>query len=78
MIKGFEMDKTEKVTTLNAGSRKYSYRVYKAVANSHDVPFDSNAMDIIDTYTKEEVLADFLEWEGIIGYTNTIMSIVNA
>jgi hypothetical protein len=58
--------------------RKYAYSVYKAVANHWNVAFDECAMDIIDALPKDEVLADFLAWEGIIGYTNTIMSIVNA
>ena len=68
----------EKMTTLNAGSRKYAYGVYKAVAGHWDVPLDDHAMDIIDALTKEEVLADFLAWEGILGYTDKILSIVNA
>ena len=70
------MEMTKK-TTLNA-DRKYSYSVYKAVANYRDLPLDNYAMDYIDACSKEQVLADYLEWQGIIGYTNAIMSIVNA
>ena len=66
-----------KMTTLNNG-RKYSYRVYKAVANYRDLPLDNYAMGYIDACSKEQVLADFLAWEGIIGYDTAIMSIVNA
>ena len=70
--------RVEKVTALNAGFRKYAHSVYKAVADYRDLPLDDYAMNIIDALTKEEVLADFLAWEGIIGYTDKILSIVNA
>ena len=70
---------TKKMTTLNGGSsRKYSYRVYKAITEYWHVTFDDYAMDIIDDLTNDEVLADFLAWEGIIGYTDVILSIVKA
>lgn len=67
-----------KVTVLNTGLRKYSHNVYKSVAEYRGLPLDTYAMDIIDTNTKEEVLADFLKWEGIFGYTDAIISIMNA
>ena len=67
-----------KVTTTSTSIRKYSHSVYKAVAEYRGLPLDDYAMDIIDTNTKEEVLADFLKWEGIFGYTDAIMSIINA
>lgn len=69
------MDK-EKMTTVNG--RKYSYRVYKAVAAYRELQLDEYAMDTIDASTKGEVLSDYLEWNGIIGYTNAIISIVKA
>ena len=72
------MTMNEKMATVNDGSRKYSHRVYEAVAGHWDVPLDNYAMDIIDDLDTDEVLADFLAWEGIIGYTTVIMSIVNA
>ena len=67
----------EKMTTLTDG-RKYSYRVYMALTEYWSVSCDDHAMDIIDSWSKERVLSDFLEWEGIIGYDNAIMSIVKA
>lgn len=67
-----------KVTVLNTSIRKYSHSVYKSVAEYRGLPLDEYAMDIIDTNTKEEVLRDYLKWEGILGYTDAIMSIVNA
>jgi hypothetical protein len=76
MIERFVMDK-EKMTTLN-GDRKYSYRVYKAVADYRGLLLDDCVMDNIDACSKDEVLGDFLEWEGIIGYAGAILSIVKA
>ena len=69
---------TTKMTTLNDGSRKYSPSVYKAITEYWNVPLDDNAMNTIDALTKDTVLSDFLAWEGIIGYTTAIMSIVKA
>ena len=66
------------VTTTSTSLRQYSHSVYKAVAEYRGLPLDDYAMDIIDTNTKEEVLSDFLKWEGIFGYTDAIMSIILA
>lgn len=59
-------------------SRKYSYRVYKAVAAYRGLQLNEYVMDNIDASAKDEVLGDYLEWEGIIGYLGAIMSIVKA
>ena len=67
-----------KVTITSTGLRKYSRSVYKAVAEYRGLPLDDYAMDIIDMNDKESVLRDFLKWEGIFGYTDAIMSIINA
>ena len=67
-----------RIPVSNTGLRKYSHSVYKAVAEYWGLPLDDYAMDIIDMYDKERVLADFLKWEGIFGYTDAIMSIINA
>lgn len=40
-------------------------------------PEDSSADDIINTYSKEEVLDKYLEWNGIIGYTDVIVEIMS-
>ena len=77
MIKeGQEMDKETMATSTDG--RKFPYRVYKAVAAYRGLQLDEYVMDIIDASTKEEVLNDYLEWNGIIGYTCAIMSIINA
>jgi hypothetical protein len=68
---------TTKMTTVTGG-RKYSYRVYKTLTEYWHMEFNDHTMDIIDTFPKEQVLGDFLAWEGIIGYDTAIMSIVNA
>jgi propanediol dehydratase large subunit len=77
MIKrGAKMQDGKMVTVTE--SRKYSYRVYKVLTEYWHMEFNDHAMDIIDTFSKEQVLGDFLAWEGIIGYDTAIMSIVNA
>ena len=58
--------------------RKYPYIVYKAVAEYRGLVCDSYAMDIIDKNPKEDILADFLNWNGICGYTSTIIHIMQA
>ena len=58
--------------------RKYPYKVYKSVCEYRGLECDAYAMDIIDTNPREDILADFLKWEGIFGYTSTIIAIINA
>ena len=58
--------------------RKYPYKVYEAVAEYRGLVCDTYAMDIIDCNHKAEVLSDFLNWNGIRGYTITILQIMNA
>lgn len=57
---------------------KYSTRIYNIVKehaewNGYGIITDSD----IDKLTRKEVLRRFLEWEGILGYTETILSILD-
>lgn len=56
---------------------KYDWRIYHSVKawyeeNEEKVPTDEE----IDKMSKYDILDIFLEWEGIIGYTTAIGSLI--
>lgn len=58
--------------------RRYSSFIMRAVRQNVGLEEDDTSMD--DEITEmdgEEVVSRFLEWEGIIGYTSTIIEVVS-
>lgn len=58
--------------------RDYPYNVVKAVEHWFLYNADGISEYEVSKMSPEEVLYYFLEWEGIIGYTNTIVNIFQA
>ena len=58
--------------------RKYDSDVYESVCEVNDWVNDKNSRDIIDSMPVWEVLDDFLQWNGILGFSEKIIGIVNA
>lgn len=48
----------------------YSYALANALAEQ------GQTVESVKLLSKREVLDDFLKWEGIIGYTDTILSVL--
>ena len=58
--------------------RKYSPEVYESVCEIHNWGNDEISKILIDYMSLQEVLTDYLQWQGILGYSGKIMDIINA
>jgi hypothetical protein len=58
--------------------RKYDFDVYTSICELKGWENDEASKSLIDSMPLWEVLDDFLQWQGIIGYSEKIIGIVNA
>ena len=57
---------------------KYSYEVYESVCEWNGWENNEDSKRLVDAMPVWEVLADFLEWNGILGYSEKIINIISA
>jgi hypothetical protein len=58
--------------------RKYTSEVYESVCEFCNWKNDEASRNLIDLMPVWEVLDDFLMWNGILGYSEKIIDIINA
>jgi hypothetical protein len=58
--------------------RKYTSEVYESVCEMQAWEDDEASRNLIDSMPVWEVLDDFLQWNGVIGFSEKIISIINA
>ena len=57
--------------------RKYNPEVYESVCEVRNWGNDEISKILIDYMSLQEVLTDYLQWQGILGYSGKIMAIIN-
>jgi hypothetical protein len=58
--------------------RKYTFEVYESVCEMQAWENDEASRNLVDLMPTWEVLDLFLQWNGILGYSEKIIGIVNA
>ncbi len=58
---------------------KFRTSVYEAIRQYNNLDENDSSMDtLIDAWPIDQVLSDYLSWEGIYGYTESILDIIKA